>query len=77
MCTLPTPTGGERTRRLIDALCRREPGTPLPVPLPFGRGEGASSAVLVHTDHEDDDDERILVSRRHGTLVVLASSILL
>ena len=50
MCIFPTPTGGERTRRLIDAPCCPEPGTPLPVPLPFGRGEGASSAVLVHTE---------------------------
>ena len=46
MCTLLTPTGGGRTPRLIDVLCRPEPGPPLP----FGRGEGASSAVLVHTE---------------------------
>ena len=60
MYNLPTPTGGERAPRLIDALCYPEPRTPLPVPLPsrcdgatarrVGRGEGASSAVLVHTE---------------------------
>ena len=71
-------TGGESTPRLIDALCRPEPGTPLPVPLPsrcdgatarrVGRGEGESSAGLWRTGRErNGSNERCI--QTPGTLL--------